>query len=389
MRILYSHRTKSADGQYVHIRELTEALSARGHDLIMCGPEDDGGAPRMLDAGDGRAGLRDRLPGALYEALEAGYSLAAYRKLAAACEARRPDLIYERYNLYYHAGVWLKRRRKLPLILEVNAPLVDERIHHGGLSLAGLARKSEASIWRAADAVLPVTNVLADHVRAAGVEEQKITIIQNGVSAEFLATPDEGNLRATYKLDGRLVLGFTGFVRDWHGVDRVLQFMARSDRSDLHFLLVGDGPARPGLEALARDLGLAQRFTCTGAVQRADIPAHVALFDIALQPAVVAYASPLKLFEYMALRRPIVAPATANIMEVLRSDDEALLFDETVEGAFERALARLVENPDLRKHLGEGARKRLERDDFTWEGNAKRVEEIAQNLLEQKNDLTA
>ncbi len=377
MKFLYSHRTRSADGQWVHISALTDAIAARGHDIVMCGPGD--GMARALDAGSS-GGLSALLPAPVYECAEYGYSFPAYRRLVRAARKSAPDILYERYNLFFHAGVWLKRKLGLPLILEINAPLAAERAAHGELSLKSMAKKSEAAIWRAADKVLPVTNALADHVRAAGVAEDKIEIIQNGVGEDFLMLADPAPVRTRYGLENKLVLGFTGFVREWHGVDRAIRFIAASPRKDLHLLIVGDGPARASLQKLAGELGVAEQVTFTGVVQREAMAAHVAAFDIALQPAVVEYASPLKLFEYMAQAKPVVAPASANIKEVLRAGEDGLLFEN---GGFEQALAQAVEDSDLRARLGAAARATLIRRDFTWAGNARRVEAIAQNLLEK------
>jgi len=233
--------------------------------------------------------------------------------------------------------------------------------------------------------VLPVTGVLADRVKAAGVAAEKITVIQNGVDDTFLGDIDPREIKARYDLDGKLVLGFTGFVRDWHGVDRVLTFMAQSDRKDLYLLLVGDGPARSSLEQQAAALGLSDRFTVTGVVQRDAMPAHVAAFDIALQPAVVEYASPLKLFEYMAAGKAILAPDSANIKEVLSDSDDAILFDRNAEDAFMKSLATLVEDTALRARIGAAARAALLRQNLTWADNAVRVERIAEQLIEKKS----
>ncbi|MBY0422326.1 MAG: glycosyltransferase family 4 protein [Parvularculaceae bacterium] len=382
MRILYSHRTKSADGQYVHIRALTEALKARGDSLFMAGPDDWGEtATRALDGGGPGGGVRRIVPKPIYEIAELGYSLPAYRRLARAARLFRPDVLYERYNLFYHAGVRLSRARAMPMILEVNAPLVDERSRFGGLALKSLARWSETSIWRAADAVLPVTGVLARLVEAAGVAPERIHVIQNGVEAEQLLDHDPRPVRARYGLDGRLVLGFAGFVRDWHRVERVIDWMARSPRRDLHLLLVGDGDVVPELKARAAERGIANRFTVTGVVQRPDVTGHIAAFDIALQPAATPYASPLKQFEYMALGKAIVAPAQPNIAEILADGADALLFAPDDEAALGAALTRLVEDAELRRRLGAAAKATLLRRDLTWSGNARRVEEIAARLL--------
>lgn len=385
MRILYSHRTKSADGQYVHIRALTEKLAARGHDVLMVGPEGESrpgaAAARRLDAKAGAKGLRARLPRAAGEAAELAYSAPAYARLARAATRHRADILYERYNLFFHAGERLARVRRLPFLLEVNAPLVAERARHGGLALKKLAQASETRIWRAADLVLPVTGVLARMVEDAGVPPEQIAVIPNGVDEEFLGSIDPSPVRARYGLAGKLVLGFTGFVRDWHGLDRVVRFLADPASAGAHLLLVGDGDERPRLETLAAELGVADRFTATGVVQREDVAAHVAAFDIALQPAVVAYASPLKLFEYMAQGRAIVAPATPNIREILADREDALLFPDGDEAALRQALATLIAAPDLRARLGGRAAATLRARDYTWAGNAARVEKFAERLF--------
>jgi glycosyltransferase involved in cell wall biosynthesis len=104
---------------------------------------------------------------------------------------------------------------------------------------------------------------------------------------------------------------------------------------------------------------------------------HVAAFDIALQPAVTDYASPLKLFEYMAQAKAILAPDQANITEALQDGKDALLF---APGGFEPALSALIGDASLRARVGAAARETLIRRDFTWAGNARRVEAIAERL---------
>lgn len=96
-------------------------------------------------------------------------------------------------------------------------------------------------------------------------------------------------------------------------------------------------------------------------------------FDIALQPRVVSYASPLKIFEYMAAGRAIVAPDQPNIREILRDDETALLFDPSAAGAMWQAIQRLIGDAPLRRRLGDAARAEITRRDYTWRGNAARI----------------
>lgn len=375
MKILYSHRTKSSDGQAVHIRALTDALRRRGHVLDVVGPEDREPSTRPLDATAGQ-GLRRLLPAPVHELAEIAYSAPAHWKLAARARMFAPDILYERYNLFYHAGVRLARAQSLPFLLEVNAPLAEERARHGKLALKSMAQASERSIWRAATRVLPVTRALATYVEAAGVPPERIDIVPNGVDAAFLAEHDPRPVRARYLLENKIVLGFTGFVRAWHGLDQVVAYLGARRRDDLALLIVGDGDARKGLERQAAKLGVERSIIFTGVVQREDVPAHLAAFDIALQPAVTAYASPLKLVEYMAAARPIVAPDAPNIRETLSAED-AFLIKEGDQAGLYAALDVLIADPSLRVRYGAAARASLLRQDLTWDANALRVEKIA------------
>lgn len=376
MKILYHHRTASKDGQAVHIEEMIEALRNAGHEVCVVAPQ-----PHAQGGMGGQVGWVQRarawLPRALYELAELAYSLVAYRRLARAARAFGPDVIYERYNLFLLAGLLLKRRLGVPLLLEVNAPLVHERSRFGGLGLPWLGRWAEGLVWRGADHVLPVTRVLAEHVMARGVPEQRIAVIPNGINvAHFAAapTPAEARARLGAGWSDALVLGFTGFVRDWHGVDKVVRWLASPQApAQARLLVVGDGPARADLERLAGGLGLGERVRFTGVVEREAVPAHVAAFDVALQPAVVAYASPLKLFEYLALGKAIVAPRQPNIEEVLTDGDNALLFDPAQPGSLEAALSSLCADAVLRARIAAGAAATIARMGLTWDANARRV----------------
>lgn len=377
MKILYSHRIQSHDGQGVHLEALVAALRADGHEVRVVGPSayanaELGGESRLIEF------IRRVLPNAAIELLELAYSLPSWLRLDRAAREFAPDVIYERYNLFYLAGALVARRRGLPLLLEVNAPLAEERARFGKLRLRRLASWAENFVWRRADRVLPVTEVLAGHVRRGGVAASRITVVPNGIDLEDFP-PGPAQRQAGNGVD--VVLGFVGFVRDWHGLDAVVRAMASVPGARrLTLQVVGEGPARAGLEQLAAELGIADRVRFTGLAKRDEIPAYVAGFDIALQPAAVAYASPLKVFEYMAAGRAIVAPDQPNLREVLRDGETALLFDPARPGAMWDAVLRLVEDASLRQRLGAAARDDVLARDFTWAGNARRVVALATEL---------
>jgi glycosyltransferase involved in cell wall biosynthesis len=376
VKILYSHRIQSRDGQGVHLDAMVAALRSAGHEVLVVGPRAYeqaglGGESRLV------AALRRWLPPALAEVAELAYGVPAYLRLARAAALFRPDAIYERYNLFHLAGALLARRSGLPLLVEVNAPLAQERARFGTLRLRRLARRAEAFVWRSADRLLPVTEVLAGYAAAEGVDPRRIVVTPNGIDLDDF--PEFGQRLARPEED--VVLGFVGFVRAWHGLDEVIRAIAASPGSPrLRFVVVGDGPARPELESLADTLGIAAQVRFLGLAERAAIPGLLAGFDIALQPAAVAYASPLKVFEYMAAGLSIVAPAQPNLQEVLEHDRTALLFDPQRPGAMWEAVLRLATDPELRRRLGTAARAEILRRDLTWAGNARRVAALIEEV---------
>lgn len=385
MKILYHHRTASKDGQAVHIEEMIAALRAEGHDVRVV-------APAIGEQGEmgGKVGwvhrLKAALPKAAYELLELAYSLHAYQKLQAAAREFKPDIIYERYNLYLLAGSMLKKHLGIPLFLEVNSPLVFERSQHsGGLALPWLAKWAEGSAWRAADYVLPVTRVLASHIMAYGVPEKRIAVIPNGINrTHFAQAPDPVYAKSKLGLENRLVLGFTGFIRDWHGVDRIIEWMATPNApKNIHLLVVGDGPARSSLEGQAKSMNIGGKVTFTGVVHRDSVPAYVAAFDIALQPAVTSYASPLKLMEYMVLGKAIIAPRTPNLLEILTDGENAALFDGDSPESLPMTLTRLCQDASFRQKLSMASRESIDRLQLTWTANARRVVSLAEKQLFQ------
>lgn len=366
MRILYSHRIQSRDGQSVHIEELVAAFRKAGHQVLVVGPSfyantGLGGESRLV------AVVRKLLPGWLGELVEFAYNLPAYRRLHRASCTFHPDFIYERYNLFYLAGAWYARRHKLLFYLEVNSPLALERARFGGLRAKRFAQWAERFTWRSGDRIMAVTSVLRETIVAANISPERVHVVHNGIDLERY-----GNLPNTPQALNQIVLGFVGFVRSWHGLDSVIAAMENADRR-IHFLIVGDGPARGALERLATDLGLVNRVRFIGLVPAKDIPSVVVRFDIALQPKANAYASPLKIFEYMAAARAIVAPDQPNIREILADGDTALLFDPDDTGTMWRAVCRLAEDPALRKRLGEAAHREIHEKGYTWSHNARRI----------------
>jgi len=367
MKILYHHRIASKDGQYVHIEEIINALRALGHDVIVV-------APRVSEKSDfGSDGgwvskLRSHLPRVVSEVLEFSYSFHVFLKLCTAIIKHRPDGIYERYNLFLPAGIWAKKLFNLPLVLEVNSPLYDERNTYGGIVLSSLARWTERYTWCNADHVLPVTKVLAHYISQKGVPDNRMTVVHNGIDPDRFF-PSMANNRDD-KFKNKLIIGFVGFCREWHKLDEVMTLISNENNPDLMLLVVGDGPVSEQLQQQALDLNIADNVHITGLVARKNMPHWLDQIDIAIQPAVTPWCSPLKLIEYLAKAKAIVAPDTNNIKELLENNVNAILFDSEDTTDMISAIRKIVNDEDLRKVIQFNAHETINRLQLTWKQNA-------------------
>jgi len=382
MRILYHHRTQALDGQRVHIRELQDALRAAGHDVYEVAPvaAAELAGSRPLPTWRRRCfGLLTALaPPGVYDLLELGYNLVGYRKLVRAIEKFRPDFIYERYAANTVAGVWAAKKFGIPLLLEVNSPLAEEKRRLGTVRFHGLCQRLESYTLRNATCVLTVTGVLQQILATKeGMPLNRILVVQNGVrpTAFRCSAAARHARRRALGLEERIVIGAIGFFREWHGIDLLLRCVARSPllRERASVVLVGKGQALIGLKWLAGQLGLKKQVLFMGAIPHDQVPSYLAAIDVALIPRAVEYASPLKLFEYMAAGKAIVAPRQDNLLEVLTEDVDAVCFTPEDPASLEAALVQAVTDSALRSKLGEQARRTIEQRGFTWEGNAVRL----------------
>jgi glycosyltransferase involved in cell wall biosynthesis len=381
VKILYHHRTQADDGQAVHIRSLQSAWRELGHELVefslvsRAAPVADAAgsaAPRKRSAWSALG----HLPRFARELAEYSYTAYARPRLFQALDRERPDFLYERYAFGNAAGVIAARRARVPIVLEVNSPMVQELSRTRGLSFARTADKMERFILREATRVCAVSGVLADMLAELGVDRRRMFVTPNGVHLEQFEYGDVEAARQRARADLRLpqnalALGFVGYYRDWHRLDLVIDALGRLP--DAVLCLVGEGPAHDALRRRASERGVEARVLFAGTRPHASIPALLPAFDIALVPAINPYASPLKLHEYMAAALAIIAPDQPNLREVLSHGKNAWLVPPGEEGAMQAALARLADDAALRAQLGSAARRTIVERGLTWRGNAARV----------------
>ena len=282
---------------------------------------------------------------------------------------RRIDLLYERYSLWSHAGARFARAARVPFVLEVNSPLVREQAAYRTLVSAETARRIERYVLRVADRVVAVSGELAQWVGACIGGHDKVLVLPNGVDLDLFAGLKTGPPSDTF------VIGFLGSLKPWHGVDVLIDAFGRIAAEDpaCCLLIVGDGPERGSIERTIAGCGLQSRVTLTGAVPRCRIPGELARMDVAVAPYPSIdefYFSPLKVIEYMAAGRPIVASRIGQVASLLGDGETALLAKAGDAADLAAKIRVLREAPALAARLGRNAR----REAFEHHGWTKKAE---------------
>jgi len=382
MKILYHHRTLGDGAEGVHVASMIRAFRRLGHTVRVVSLIGD--TTNVTTTKTRHLGRLVRwTPRAAYEAIEAGYSIAGHCLLTAQIRRWRPDLVYERHALFNLAGVTAARRAGVPIVVEVNAPLAWERAHHEHLAFRRLANRAEHLTWRLADRIAVVSTPLKRYVSATGVAPDRIAVVPNGADPSVFR-PDAAAravLRAQLGLPpDRIVIGFVGILRPWHGVELLLDAFARlGDRSNAHLLIVGDGPSRPAFEAMAATMGLRDRVTVTGRVAHDDVARYLSTFDVAVSPRATFYASPMKVPEYMATGLAVAAPRTPNLRDLIADGDTGVLFEADDAASLAATLGSLVGDRALRARLGARARQAVITG-RTWDHNAIRVLDLMKEI---------
>ncbi len=383
-------------GASIHIRELVNALSALGHQVtILAASRGTTSYPlrrEVIDVGAEVSPLvTEAIPNARQERALAKMQRslrisAAIRERLEALHAQEEfDLIYERYSLWSAAGVRAAHELKIPCLVEVNAPLLEEQRRYRELVHASEAKAIEAEVFGGADALLAVSEQIKAYALAKGADPERTFVVPNGVDVNRFhpaveAEPAQGG-------DGKFVLGFVGSLKVWHGMEVLMEaFRTLLGRLlPYHLLLVGDGPLRSWIESYIQGARLEGTVTIMGSVPYDRIPSLIQRMDVTVAPYPFVedfYFSPLKLFEYMAIGKPVVASRIGQIQEVIQDGATGLLVRPGDPRDLVEKIERLRCAPGLRKALGIAASQ--EAAHYTWERNARRVIALADPLVKNR-----
>lgn len=360
MKILYHHRTLGDGAEGIHIAEMVNAFRQLGHEVLVIGP-----GVENVNGGEKRTErltwVKRLFKGPFYELAELGYNFFGYRNICRAILDFQPDFIYDRYITFNYSAIAAGRKFNLPVFLEVNAPLAYEREHEPDekLYLKWLAYYIEKKACCDAFKTIVVSTPLKDYLLEKGVPEKKIKVLVNGANTDKFF-PQEKNISLLEEQgfsENDIVVGFVGILRPWHGIDLLLKAMQKvcSKNADCKLLIVGDGPIRQELEEQIVELKIQDNVVITGRVPHDEICKYISLFDVAVSPKTTFYASPMKILEYMAQSKPVVAPEIPNIRDIVKNRETGLLFVDNDPVSLTEALMELISDEHLRKVIGTSA----------------------------------
>jgi glycosyltransferase involved in cell wall biosynthesis len=265
-----------------------------------------------------------------------------------------PELIYERYSPFGGAGSICSRKMGIPHILEVNALLAEEGKRYRRQALQEASEFLEQTAFQATSLIVTVSRALKDSLIDSGIPAKKIIEVSNGVDEMFFS-PVESS--ACDSLQDNIVIGFVGSLKPWHEINLIVDtFRILASDPVYHLLVVGDGPLMKPLQALKREFP--GRVTLTGAIDHQEVPQYIHAMDIALAPYPKLdkfYFSPLKLLEYMALGKTIVATDVGQISTLIQHGETGWLVPADNPQLFIEAIRRLSKDRTLREKLGSKA----------------------------------
>jgi glycosyltransferase involved in cell wall biosynthesis len=287
------------------------------------------------------------------------------------------NLIFARYEPFDGLiAAYLKRKYRIPFVYALDNPLEQRldafRIEYGNpRSLQSLVLRFytwlELRIMKKADLVLPITQWSEEGLVKRGISKSKLMPYPSGADTDHLyrnlpSFPKidgaNADVRVRYHLADSRVIIYVGTMARTRNLSVLIDAFARvrQKNSRVKLLMVGDGSDRDNLGSLADTLGIKDEVVFTGQVPQSEVPFLIAASDIGVSPvpplSFYKVSSPIKLFEYMAMAKPVVANEEIfEHKEVLKESGGGILvpFDS---GAFARAIVELLDSPQKAVELG-------------------------------------
>lgn len=364
------------------MREMIAAFEAGGHELfpvIMGGIEPAPGVGASTSWP--KRFLKGIIPSFGWESMKdyllLNKDLAFEQYLYEKLEEIQPDLVYERASCLQLSGVNAAAKFGVPHILEMNAPYVEERKDHFAITSAfeRRAAKIEKQQLAGTSKAVVVSHVLKNYfVNKHALPIDKFVVVPNAVDPGKVNVDEArvAEIRHMPQLRGKTIVGFVGSLFKWHGVDQLVQAtkLLKETGYNVALLVVGGGAILPELQGLAKGLSIENDVVFTDSVPHTEVFNYLAAMDITVLANSHWYGSPVKLFEYGALAKPVIAPGNGPVREVITAEVDGLL----IENEFDlvRHLRRLINDPGLRDRLANSFHRKVMQE-HTWRDNATRV----------------
>lgn len=292
---------------------------------------------------------------------------------------KRYDVVYTRNTLFGVLGAFFfKTLRRTKLVCEVNGIADDEFDLEWSRNLTAgsqetpkssirdrmnrqFAKFSERYIVDKADAVVAVTEGIKTYlVDRYGLPEMQVSVIANGANTDIFSPRDRHEARCLLGLpvEDRYVC-FVGNFAPWQGVEYLIQAVPEivSRYPCVRILLVGDGAMRQAWAALADSVGALSHIRFTGAVPYEDVVLYIGASDICVAPFISRRnerigLSPLKIYEYLACGRPVVASRINGITELLTRSGGGIAVAPEDPRELAGAVLHLLSNESLQRKMG-------------------------------------
>lgn len=300
-----------------------------------------------------------------------------------------PDVIYTRITRITFIPLFVSKLFNIPYVIEVNGLIIDElQARNKAKWQIWLAEKMFNINYRNSDKIVAVTEGIKEAlIRTCHIADEKIIIINNGVNIDLFRPYDKQKSKKDLGLKKELnFICFIGSLRPWQGMDDLIKSSKKILKKfpKTRFLIVGDGETKNDLIKIAKENRVFEKFIFTGSVPYKLVPKYISSADICIVPKKPLRSgySPLKLYEYMACEKPIVATRVKGF-EILEEINAGLLIKPGDIEDFSKAVSHLLENTKVRKKMGINGRAYVIKN-HTWNKIAKRTEEIFNEEIEIK-----
>ncbi len=303
----------------------------------------------------------------------------------------KPDLLISRLDLYSFSSLIAAKYLNVPTIIEADTPMVYEARTFNGRykGYPGLAEFVERKNFELSDAAFCVSNDARKHFIKERKAPEDLTMISNGVDIEKF-TPDlDVELKNSLGFTDEIIVGFSGSFHYWHGVDNLAIVIQRTLRENpnIRFLLMGQGgPMQKMLQEALEVDEFKNKVIFTGLIDHDKVSPYLAIMDIVLAPypeLEFFYYSPVKVYEYMACGKPVIASRLGQICELIEDGENGFLTKPGSIDEIVNLILDLSNNKNKRLEIGKTARKYIEKN-HTWEQKAKELEALCMDVLEKK-----